>query len=364
MGLIRLLLAIAVVAEHSNGFLGIYFVGGKIAVQTFYIISGFYMSLVLNEKYINKNSSYKLFITNRLIRLYPIYWTILLMTLLFSISFVILSDGANLSMFESYCSVKFNIFSFSYLVLTNILIFGQDFILYLGINPETGNLFYTNNFLQTNPYLFSFLFIPQAWSLSLELVFYLLAPFILRRGGKLIITLIMLSFILRLYLFNKLGYNYDPWTYRFFSTELMFFLLGYVSYKISTKINKITIAKPIVIIILAYILIFTIIFQFIPKINVSYFPFSINEMMYFISILFSIPVLFNSMKDLSLDNQIGELSYPVYISHMMIIMIVNAVSIPIIKSGVFITFTTLIVSYLLNKLVALPIEKYRRSRLR
>ena len=81
MGIFRLLLAFSVVVIHSNPE-PTWFMDGKLAVRVFYIISGFYMTLILNEKYIGQNSSYKLFITNRLLRLYPIYWVILLLTLI------------------------------------------------------------------------------------------------------------------------------------------------------------------------------------------------------------------------------------------------------------------------------------------
>ena len=87
MGKIRLLLALSVVAVHGGIIWKFQLVGGHIAVQAFFIISGFYMSLILNEKYIGSNSSYKLFITNRFLRLYPIYWTVLLFTLLLFIFF-------------------------------------------------------------------------------------------------------------------------------------------------------------------------------------------------------------------------------------------------------------------------------------
>ncbi len=72
MGILRILLAISVVLAHSSSIFGFSLVGGQIAVQAFYIISGFYMALILNEKYIGANNSYKLFISNRFLRLYQI----------------------------------------------------------------------------------------------------------------------------------------------------------------------------------------------------------------------------------------------------------------------------------------------------
>lgn len=72
MGSLRFLLAIAVVIDHSGPIFGVESVGGSTAVQAFYIISGFYMSLILSEKYVGANGGYSLFFTNRLLRLFPV----------------------------------------------------------------------------------------------------------------------------------------------------------------------------------------------------------------------------------------------------------------------------------------------------
>src|SRR3569623_308588 len=77
MGFLRVLLALSVLIAHSEEFLGIKLIGGRLAVETFFIISGFYMSLVLSEKYGHIKNSYKLFISNRFLRLLPVYWVVL-----------------------------------------------------------------------------------------------------------------------------------------------------------------------------------------------------------------------------------------------------------------------------------------------
>jgi len=48
MGIIRLL--IAIVSAHTSKLFDCQMLRGQIAVQLFYVISGFYMSMVLNEK--------------------------------------------------------------------------------------------------------------------------------------------------------------------------------------------------------------------------------------------------------------------------------------------------------------------------
>ena len=52
MGILRTILALAVVVYHSYKLFGFRMCGGQVAVEAFYIISGFYMALVLNEKYV------------------------------------------------------------------------------------------------------------------------------------------------------------------------------------------------------------------------------------------------------------------------------------------------------------------------
>ncbi len=74
MGIVRTLLASAVVLVHSGSFF-LYNItgGGQVAVQMFYIVSGFYMALVLTEKYAEAPVD---FYVNRALRLFPTYWVI------------------------------------------------------------------------------------------------------------------------------------------------------------------------------------------------------------------------------------------------------------------------------------------------
>jgi peptidoglycan/LPS O-acetylase OafA/YrhL len=84
MGLIRLLLAISVITTHSTSIFGLNFIQGQIAVEIFFMISGFYMALILIEKY-NKKTDYKIFISNRLLKIFPTYWLILVISFFYQI---------------------------------------------------------------------------------------------------------------------------------------------------------------------------------------------------------------------------------------------------------------------------------------
>ena len=78
IGLIRTLLALSVVLTHSCPICGYNVADGMIAVECFFIISGFYMALILNEKYVGPGSTW-MFYSNRFLKLYPVYWLVLLL---------------------------------------------------------------------------------------------------------------------------------------------------------------------------------------------------------------------------------------------------------------------------------------------
>lgn len=355
MGILRLILAISVVIAHSIAIFGFSFVGGQNAVQTFYIISGFYMSLILNEKYIKQNNSYKLFITNRFLRLFPIYWVVLLLTLLGSIALYLYSSGVNSGRLHIY-SDYFNalsLWSYIYLVFSNIFLFGQDIVMFLGLDSVTGNLFLTNDFRNTTPQMHLFLFVPQAWTIGLELTFYLIAPFLVRRSFKVIAPIIGILFLLRLRLYD-IGLDHDPWTYRFFPTELAFFLLGTISYKIYKRIQLMQFKTLYLDLLLTFTVVVSLFFTWIPMLN-SY--------LYFVVIFTALPFIFYRTKDWYIDTYIGELSYPMYISHLFVLSMITALKVPQIGGlGLTLTVATILFSILLNKLITKKVEKIRQRR--
>lgn len=353
MGLIRLILALSVVITHSSPSFGVSIVGGQMAVQSFYIISGFYMSLILNEKY--KKGSYKLFITNRFLRLYPIYWCVLILSVIWCIIMYCTSNTLAENSFaifiQYFHNLKFS--TFIYLVLSNIFVFGQDVALFLGLDPGSGGLFFTENFRLTNPHLHSFIFIPQAWTIGLELMFYLIAPFLVRRKTWLILLLIALTLSLKLFMYNS-SFNHDPWTYRFFPAELLFFLLGKISYDIYTKIRTVQIPRVMLWGTLFSVLLVTIFYCWLPF-NKPY--------LYFIGFFLSLPLIFILSKKSKIDTYIGELSYPIYISHVFLLLIIQSLKIPFIESkGTTLIIFSVLFSILLNVFITSKIEKVRQKR--
>ena len=358
MGLLRFLLALSVLASHSSKILGFSLVDSTVAVQSFFIISGFYISLILNEKYLGANS-YKLFISNRFLRLFPVYWIILIITIL--ASFLLhLKYGYQwqIAVYSLYIhSEHFSATGLLAFIFSNLFIFGQDILNFFGMNDANGAFFLINDPLSKTPTLSSFLFVPQAWSLALEMMFYLIAPFILRKKLFIIIILICLSLSVRI-LMHSQGLSFNPWNYRFFPAQLVFFLSGAISYFIYKKLKGRIIAPSILKSIFAFVILVTISFQFIQGED-------IKSGLYSIMIILAVPFLFHFTHNKVVDNYIGELSYPIYISHVLVYLFVGTNHFYIIESkGTTLAIFTIVISVILIKYISTPIEKIRRERLK
>jgi peptidoglycan/LPS O-acetylase OafA/YrhL len=311
MGSLRTIYAISVVFAHSYGYV---FVGARNAVQLFYFISGFLISYVLVE---SKNySNRKDFYINRLLRLFPIYYVVALLTLFtVGISYFLFKLPTLFSVWQqSPIAAKV------LLTLSNIFMFGQDWVMFSGI--DNGNLVFTTNFRTSEIPLWRGLIVPQAWTLGVELSFYLIAPFILF-NRKIIFILLILSITLRAFLI-KIGIGlHDPWTYRFFPTELALFLIGSLSHQILYPFYKRTLKSHID-------LFSKLSTYFLIIISVIFFKIPLSEL-YKTLLLFALfaillPLTFSFNNKNKWDRYIGDLSYPIYICHVLVIMVVMRVS--------------------------------------
>ena len=93
MGIFRLFLAIAVVLQHTKPIGGFQPLGATEAVETFFMISGFYMAMILTEKY-RGPGSYRLFLGNRSLRIYPAYWVVAALTVVLWTNYFAVHKGA------------------------------------------------------------------------------------------------------------------------------------------------------------------------------------------------------------------------------------------------------------------------------
>jgi peptidoglycan/LPS O-acetylase OafA/YrhL len=78
MGVLRLLFALSVLVYHTREPQGLFLFNQTAAILSFFIISGFYMALILDGKYRSKISFY----TSRVLRIFPLYWVALSITII------------------------------------------------------------------------------------------------------------------------------------------------------------------------------------------------------------------------------------------------------------------------------------------
>lgn len=362
MGTLRTLFAISVVFAHSLGNL---LVGGRNAVQLFYIISGFLISYVLVER--KAYPSVKSFYINRYLRLYPIYFAIATLTL---IAFTLaLATGKNINFFNIY--IKAPQSADILLIVSNLTLFFQDWVMFSGV--EENRLIFAKNFFNSEVVLYQGLLVPQAWTLGVELTFYLLAPFILFIK-RILIALLVSSLLLRVYLISIGLGTQDPWTYRFFPTELALFLLGALAHQVllpiyqknlsTTQIEKYSKISTYFLILL------TLVFSFIPIKEIQ------KSFALFCVFLLLMPLTFIFQSNRKWDKWIGDLSYPIYISHILVITVSSffiskivptenlvvmgkSVSLDKITLGLSAVIFSIGLSILLNKFVGKPIETLR-----
>src|SRR5262245_24984807 len=124
MGTIRLLLALSVVLNHSEPLplTGNELVGGKVAVQCFFIISGFYMAMILNNGYTHLPNFY----FNRFIRIFPTYWLVLALTLI-GPHLIGRADRLQTIADASYFTFDTKVL----MIFANLFIFGSDIMMFL-----------------------------------------------------------------------------------------------------------------------------------------------------------------------------------------------------------------------------------------
>jgi peptidoglycan/LPS O-acetylase OafA/YrhL len=201
-----------------------------------------------------------------------------------------------------------------------------------------------------------------AWSLGSELTFYLLAPWLARLRYSYQIGLFLLGLIVHLAAIALFGVTGDPWSFKFFPFSLDYFILGSLAYQFYAQ-AEVTLAKwkPFFSNYGRYC-VYGIVIMY------SRLP-SHAEQRFFIAVpLFCLilPFLFYATKDMKLDRIIGELSYPFYLCHKLILLIFwpwIAAYCPANFCGAVLTLITILFSWILYRCFEAPIEKWRHQAL-
>lgn len=337
MGFFRFLLAISVLLAHSNDFFGLKLLAAETAVKSFYVISGFYMAMILSEKYIGNNASYFLYIKNRLLKIYPLYWLTLLVSIFyFFIVRVFKSEEINVitHFFNYYNKLDFQLIFL--LIFSNLFIFFQDVIIFLGYDFIEDKIKFAINYNNFKPPLYTFLLIPQAWTVCLELYFYLIAPFLIKVKRKaILIWCFILSILVKIYMV-KIGLTYDPWSYRFFISELYLFVLGSFSYMFYIKYKSFY-SNLLFKISIVFVILVSVFYS-----RIDFYP---KQIIFVFLTFLLIPIFFIKTKKNKFDRILGDLSYPIYIIH---ILVINILSIFVSREDSFFSLYLLLITIVVS----------------
>jgi peptidoglycan/LPS O-acetylase OafA/YrhL len=294
LGKLRLLLALLVVNSHISvgyflslgwdpGTIGNYN-SGVVAVVIFFAISGFVMSALWKEHYegsreVNRVRLIKVFYLDRLIRLFPQFILYFVVTLL----------CIQLLNFESpfWQSIDFVV------LVQNLTILPSGF--YMFLKPHS-------------------LFVPQAWSLGLELTFYAVVPFLLKKWNWRKIYFFAYTSI-SFFLLPFFGLiNSDWYGYRLLPGVIFIFIIGVSSkdFSIKRKQTYLISCRLFLGLLLTY----------------SYTRSDLYELKFNKEVLlgaliatFLIPnISTNSSK---WDTWCGDLSYGVFLNHILIATLIN-----------------------------------------
>jgi peptidoglycan/LPS O-acetylase OafA/YrhL len=361
LGTIRFLLALAVVCAHVGKLPFTIPLGSLLAVQGFYIISGFLIALVWTNKYQRSPNGRFLFYSNRAARIYILYWAV-----------VVISIGAALLIkwltrdFPSYWGSPPRGL-LPYTLFTNTWIFGSSWAYWLGydslpnVSIDHGSLYFTMEYTSSPWPVWRTMILGPAWTIDLELCFYLLAPFLVSMRLRYILAIIAASLAAR-FSWYAMGHNIDPWNYRFFPFEIGFFMLGVAAYRVSSMVSWQPGSKILTIAFAA------LVGSILGFDMLGLFHGSFNSFAYLFIFAALIPYVFNLTRSWKFDRFLADMSFPLYLVHWP----VGSISIYIREyfllslpeyRGLVPAIASIAAAALLVIFVERPIERWRQSRI-
>lgn len=379
MGILRLYLAICVIAAHSKSVFPWECHGGREAVQIFFVVSGFYMQFILST---GKYDSVRDFYLSRTLRIYIPYMIVLVLVVSASVGTGVVF-GHWLTLTATIHHNENGAAGTIIASLTNLSLFFQDWVMF--IKHDAGEaLMFTSGFGYSEHPLWHYLWIPQAWSVGVELTFYSVAPYLVRRiSNRQLVWLIVVSLAARLFCYAQLGLAHDPWTYRFFPFEIVQFSYGIAGCRLLQKFprgfGRLTEASERLARHLGRVyfplLVAGLVFCLWLQLRACHLLCSASgkliqgggELAYLMSLsgwIVIIPVLFAITGRMKTDRFIGELSYPIYLLHYTIILIcgggLRVMGLDRSQLGVTAAGVCIVAAILLQTWVLQPVEAWRQ----
>jgi peptidoglycan/LPS O-acetylase OafA/YrhL len=324
-GLVRFILASIVIFFHITGFIYI----GTMAVYCFFILSGYWISFMYDAKYSKLSASVQKFYISRVLRILPVYY-------LFSAISVIM-----LYIYNPVFFARINQLSAS----DKWFFLGSNLLL-LGYNQLATKI------------------IVPAWSLDIELQFYVIFPLlilILNTRVNRLVAIVFFGCVALLIQLSTLGMIFQ----NSLLVYLFYFLIGIALHKdiiFFTKKTQIVFNTLFIVVLLSHYF-FRSLHELVRDNTGSYQDY-FNKVM----ALLLVPLLTQSVRIKSdkADRVLGDMSYVLYLSHWTWLTpynyyIQDLTKVQRIPYAICYLVVTYILSYVLYKYFDLPIDQKRRQ---
>ena len=347
-------MAVSVVLWHSQPIFGYFGLPGDVAVHLFFMISGFYMTLIINGKY-NHPNGIKAFYVGRWFRLFPLFYLSVALTLFVHYLLPFMGGSEYSPTWRSH-AIPFS--QSLALLVPNIAVVGSDIPFLLSHGNTSGWHFSFGLPLPTFPdaeRMDSYLLNGPAWTLSHEIWFYLLVPFLTNLRTLILLAITAASFGLRYYLESA-----NPWSsYFFFPANLGFFVTGILAVRASND-SRLIRSRIYASDFYTRMIFFTVVALLTLR---QYIPGYRNHaaLVYWLFAI-TLPFLFKASKNWKFDRAIGNLSYPIYILHAPLLLLLNEQT-GSLRGLVSLVLCVAVASAVLI-LVDQPIEKWRQAKIR
>lgn len=329
MGFLRFLFVLAVLHAH---FVGINFVlHHELALFGFFTLSGFLITRIICEVYNDGWAGKRRYITNRFLRIYPIYWVCLFISLLC----VCITPNAR--------------YTHGALVISQKLTEWIPQITIVGLNSFSG-------MPQTTRLL------PPAWSLSTELFYYVIIGLVVGRSKRMTVTAFGLSILILVHLF----FTEKSWEAFYFTIKgpAAVFFWGAICYHFRDSISRIL---PVNFVCLLLLSVMVLLLPDVVGIDKNNLYFHIAALysggIAFGVIMSRIYVLTKHRKASAFEQFLADLSYPMFLVHWPIAASMRYWLNIEERQGYelfgYATLATLLVSMLIVILVDEPIKKLR-----
>ena len=330
-GVYRFILAVNVVIYHVLDVASI----GPYAVYSFFVLSGFLMTMIMNESYGYSLDGFKRYALNRFLRLYPVYWCLLLIGIC-----IILLIGNDVSGVFHAKMILPNDFASAIANVTMI---------YPAFEPVT------------YPVRIS----PATWALSIEIVFYILIGLGLSKSPVISSLWLILSFSWVAVTVYKSGYLFLEYG-NVIQASLPFSIGAWIYHyqALVAKLIQIIRGRTIVFLYSANIVFVVLCQIFIPDKAwfVSMLGTWVNLLLSALMtiVLFKFGGHYFSKK---VDRFFGDLSYPVYLFHWSSVALVSWVITDDMSKGLLVFLLglglTILVSMGVNKYINDYVEHIR-----